>query len=372
LKLALSFENRGRRDLLKGQKTRWPQKSVDEEGRIVEKSALLAPTFALILRLASQLPEQLRFCVYLDNLFLNVTVAQCLLAIEIYYMGTTRKKAIGVPQHLQSYLNDNNELLWDSKIAEVVDNNTLCFVWQDNKPVFAITTAHSLHRFEDRIQRTRNCPKISSENACFLNPLFQGQPQKDLLIPKALDDYNHHMKGVDQADALRPNSTCHRKQNHRTWWPLFYFLPDIVCVNAYLLWKWSSTANSEHDSTTHNGHRAFMEALCTELLHSNDQTTEEEESHSLSVTMLQRHHKRVQEKHHSRCEWGKLHLPGCPRKRSSKRKFGTDITESTINGASKAILGGSRTYYKCSECQIWLCIKGSCWEQYHHSIGVNC
>jgi len=219
----------------KGEKTRWPQQSVNEKGETIEKSAVLTPTFALILRLASQLPKQLKFCVYLDNLFLNVPVAQCLLAMGIHCMGTTRKKAIGVPQRLQSYLDNNSELLWDSTIAEIIDGNTLCFLWQDNKPVIAISTAHSLHRREDRIQRTRNCPKISSENARILNPVFQGQAQKDLFIPKAIDDYNHHMKGVDQADALRANFTCHRKQNHRTWWPLFYFFLDMACVNAFLL-----------------------------------------------------------------------------------------------------------------------------------------
>jgi Transposase IS4 len=287
-------------------------------------------------------------------------------------MGTTRKKATGVPQCLQSYLDNNSELVWDSTVAEIVDKNILCFIWQDNKPVVAMSTTHSLHCSEDRIQRTRRCPRISSENARILNPVFQGQPWKVLFIPKAINDYNHHMKGVDQADALRAYFTCHRRENYRTWWPLYYFLLEIACVNAYLLWKWSSTVNSEYDSTTHNGHRAFMEVLRAELLHSNDKTTEEEESHSVPATMLQRHHTRVQEKQHSRCERGKLHPPGCPRKRSSKRKFGTDIAESTINGASEAILGGSRTRYKCSKCQIWLCIQGSCWERYHHSIGVNC
>jgi hypothetical protein len=200
----------------KGQQTRWPQQIVNEKGEIVEKSTLLSPTFALILRLASQLPKQLKFCVFLDNLFLNVPVAQCLLAMGIFCMGTTRKKAIGVPQRLQSYLDNNSELVWDSTIAEIVDKNTLCFVWQDNKPVLAISTAHSLHCSEDRIQRSRRCPKISSENARILNPVFQGQSWKDLFIPKAIDDYNHHMKGVDQADALRAYFTCHRRQNYRT------------------------------------------------------------------------------------------------------------------------------------------------------------
>ena len=132
----------------KGEKTRWPQQSVNEKGETIEKSAVLTPTFALILRLASQLPKQLKFCVYLDNLFLNVPVAQCLLAMGIHCMGTTRKKAIGVPQRLQSYLDNNSELLWDSTIAEIIDGNTLCFLWQDNKPVIAISTAHSLAKIE--------------------------------------------------------------------------------------------------------------------------------------------------------------------------------------------------------------------------------
>jgi Transposase IS4 len=95
----------------KSQQTRWPQLSVNSAGNPVIQSALLAPTFALILRLASQLPTGLQFCVYLDNLFLNIPVAQCLLAMSIYYMGITRKRAIGVPKRLQSYLDNNSELL---------------------------------------------------------------------------------------------------------------------------------------------------------------------------------------------------------------------------------------------------------------------
>jgi len=357
-----------------GQKTRWPRlRSITEDHT---ENALLAPTFALVLRLAEQLPKQLEFCIYLDNLFLNLPVAQCLLSMGIYCMGTTRKKADGFPSHLQTYFDSNNELLWDSTIAEVIDDNTLCFIWQDNKAVGAISTAHSLHRSEDKIQRTRRCPKINTENRRILGPVFNGQPFKELFIPKAIDDYNYYMKGVDQANQLRASFTCHRKQSYRTWWPLFYFFIDVACVNAYLLWKWSSTAITTNAAKTHNSHRQFMNALCNQLLYSNNEEQKEqqseEQSQSLPVTVLQRHHKHVRHKSHSRCEWGKLHPPGCPRKRSTKRKFGTDITESTINGASEAILGGSRTHYMCSKCQIWLCIEGSCWKQYHHSIGVNC
>jgi len=57
---------------------------------------------------------------------------------------------------------------------------------------------------------------------------------------------------------------------------------------------------------------------------------------------------------------------------SAKRKFGTDITEPAVNGVNEAIFGGSKTHSKCSECHIWLCVEGPCWQQYHNSIGVKC
>ena len=118
---------------------------------LLKKSTLLASTFALILCLVSQLSKELKFCIYLDNLFMNVPVTQCLLAMNIYCMDTTRKKATDVSLSLQSYLNDNSELLWNSMIAEVINSNVLCFIWQDNKSVCAITTAHSLHWLKDQI-----------------------------------------------------------------------------------------------------------------------------------------------------------------------------------------------------------------------------
>jgi Transposase IS4 len=95
----------------KSKHTLWPRKCQDSEGNSTSQSMSLAPTFALVLRLANQLPKQLQFCVYIDNLFLNLHVAQGLLELGIYCMGTTRKNAAGVPPRLQSYLNNNSELL---------------------------------------------------------------------------------------------------------------------------------------------------------------------------------------------------------------------------------------------------------------------
>lgn len=168
------------------------------------------------------------------------------------------------------------------------------------------------------------------------------------------------------------NFTCHRKQNYRTWWPLFYCLIDVAYVNAYPLWKWSSTANSARDSKTPNGHRVHERSLYSiTSFKRRNLGVRREASHPPLNKVLSCNHKPIYLKSFGRCEWGKLHSLDCSRKRSFiKRKFGTDITESIVNNVSETWLGGSRTYCECSECQIWLCIEGRCWERYHHSIGV--
>jgi hypothetical protein len=115
-----------------------------------------------------------------------------------------------------------------------------------------------------------------------------------------------------------------------------------------------------------------MNALCTQLLESNKNGPRMKEPSPIPNKGLDIGHEHVQKESLGRCEWGKLHSPGCPRKRAfKKRKFGTNITEAATNDASEAILRGSRTRYKCSKCQIWLCREGQCWQRYHHLIGVN-
>ena len=51
-----------------------------------------------------------------------------------------------------------------------------------------------------------------------------------------IDDYNHHMGGVDIADQRR-GYYCTQLTTCRNWMPLFFWLLDTVIVNSYLLCK---------------------------------------------------------------------------------------------------------------------------------------
>ncbi len=88
-----------------------------------------------------------------------------------------------------------------------------------------------------------------------------------LPIPGAINDYNHHMGGVDIADQLRAGFST-QQRGVKPWRPLFYWLLDTAIINALCI--------SEHQRKAKLGvgakdrvrsaHRAFRESLVFELL----------------------------------------------------------------------------------------------------------
>jgi Transposase IS4 len=62
--------------------------------------------------------------------------------------------------------------------------------------------------------------------------VFGSEFKKKLLIPKVVDDYNHHMNGIDVADQLRSYYNT-QQAVRRNWMPLFFWLLDTAIINAY-------------------------------------------------------------------------------------------------------------------------------------------
>jgi hypothetical protein len=84
-----------------------------------------------------------------------------------------------------------------------------------------------------------------------------------------------------------------------------------------------------------------MITLSNQLLHANDLRSTAEESPNLPLTALTHHHIPVRGESRGRCEWGRLHPPGCQRKRSPKKRvFRTDITANNNNGVKNTVLYG--------------------------------
>ena len=110
---------------------------------------------------------------FLNNLFLNINIAHCLLTINFTIIDTTRKNAIGLPTSLTNILVKDKEIKKNDKkrqplaynsVLAVVIYKYLYFMWQDNNSVLAIITTHSLHRSKDRVRRERKRLLSTSTN----------------------------------------------------------------------------------------------------------------------------------------------------------------------------------------------------------------
>ena len=325
-------------------------------------SVHLAPIFALILRFAQRLrqiyPTRI-FCFFLDNLFLNVNVSQALLALRICCTGTTRKNAQGVPDWLIKLKQHNRGLVWNSTLAEVVDS-TLCFLWQDNNAVLGLTTAHCLKN--DTIERLRKRPSPTSVNARIVRPVFGDEPFKHLHIPRAIDDYNHYVNGVDRSNQLRKNFSAHQLYERRVWRPLWYYILDVCAVNGYLIWKGNIPDQCNRDQ------RQYRESLINALLNTPLPPPPPPSPPSPSTPpppppIRQPYDTHYWERLEKRgyCLWCKKYTAKWEPKRT-RVILGEIVNRAATSGRAPR---QSRTYGGCNICGVYLCAKGGCFERYH-------
>jgi hypothetical protein len=87
-----------------------------------------------------------------------------------------------------------------------------------------------------------------------------------LLIPGAIDDYNHYIGGVDIADQLQASFPTQQRRV-KPWRPLFYWLLDTTIINAFRISECQRKAKlSNTKDKVRSAHRAFREALVKALL----------------------------------------------------------------------------------------------------------
>ena len=118
--------------------------------------------------------------------------------------------------------------------------DTLCLAWQDNNIVLALNNIYSVNKTEDFCAKERKRPAKTLTNSRIVRCVFGDLPVQELLIPCFINDYNQYIGGVDLANQFREVYETHRS-TLRNWWPLFYWLIDIACINAYRLYQLHTT-----------------------------------------------------------------------------------------------------------------------------------
>ena len=95
-------------------------------------------------------------------------------------------------------LEHNNQIPW-GELYLVSDGEVLQAAWKDqNVVLFMSTVSDGI----ETILRQRRRPPKTATNARTSRQIFGDQPTKELLIPRFINDYNHYMGGVDEADQL--------------------------------------------------------------------------------------------------------------------------------------------------------------------------
>jgi hypothetical protein len=187
-----------------------------------------------VLHLIEQLPfKQQAFNIYMDNFFSSIPLFQYLQTKGIGACGTCRTNSARFPKVLK--VGKDAKLDWNTRSGVVVDD-VLAILWIDNGAVTMLSTIHQLIGDDWEVERNRRRPRETHINVVNVRRTWGNDYRKPLYIPKVIDDYNHHMGGVDIADQRRGYyhtqlPTC------RNWMPLFFWLLDTVIVNSYLLCK---------------------------------------------------------------------------------------------------------------------------------------
>jgi hypothetical protein len=194
------------------------------------------------------------FNVYMVNFFSTIALFHNLRLRGVGACGTVRTSTREFPKELK---NKNLSMEHGEKGAMVV-NDVLALLWVDNGPVTMLTTIHSLHSRECEVEKMRKRPRATGKNKEILKK-YGGGPLAKMWIPRAVDDYNHNMGGVDTADQLRQYYTV-QMRTRRSWIPLFLWLLDTSIINAYIMWT------IHHGAKRTTSHREFRLKLVGELV----------------------------------------------------------------------------------------------------------
>ena len=118
------------------------------------------------------------------------------------------------------------------------------------------------HRIESKTFRMRKRPKKTALNAKITREPFGDKSTKILPIPTFIDDYNHFMGGVDQANQLRASFTTHFSRNQKEFFPGAFWAIDIAVSNSYKLHlALNGSKTSSTDKRDPREHRKWIEDL---------------------------------------------------------------------------------------------------------------
>ncbi|XP_052818115.1 piggyBac transposable element-derived protein 4-like [Mya arenaria] len=194
-------------------------------------------------RVVHELTNHLRFSnvrVFMDNFYSSPDLFTSLLNVGIYACGTVRSNRKGLPPQLLPKIVKLPK--HEFKVAQKDDVMACC--WQDTKPVMVLSSFHDPDAVGTVNRRSGN------------------SQQQRVRVPKAIEDYQRHMKGVDLFDQM----VGYYMPNHRSrkWWRrLFHHMQMSAAHNAYII---ARDSNPEVIQREWPQFQDFVEDLAEDLI----------------------------------------------------------------------------------------------------------
>lgn len=180
-------------------------------------------------------PPPARITLVMDNYFTTSKVNELIRDYGIGLIGTVKHRR-GYPS--SQLVAAGNELkLFNEGVWDVDGAGNLLFKWVDNSVVTVVTSVHSI---EETVSKSRRRPRVTETNRRHVDAVWGDSHRTEVKIPKAIDDYNDLMGGVDLFDQLRGYFEQEFRVR-RTWMPIFLFLFNSAITNSFII----------HSSTHH-------------------------------------------------------------------------------------------------------------------------
>jgi hypothetical protein len=291
---------------------------------IQHRGTHLSPTqhvpWILVDPLRQMYPER-TFALFLDNLFTSYTLLSFLRSQGIAACGTARANGTGHhPAVIQAEFRRWGDIIaagvgWtpenrppphsqgssasrappkapraltnpphgpgDATTALDAPADVVSIKWRDQKDVLLMSTFHRFNyappgstakrMTSESVRTLRTRPRGNGEfkklaQREFLTGDHKYTQKKELEVPLIIDQYNHEMNAVDIGDQLRESCSSFRR-GRKDWRPIFCFLLDQACTNAYKLHKWESRGRRDCKKTR-SALREFKMAVVEGLLRS--------------------------------------------------------------------------------------------------------
>ncbi|XP_077869658.1 uncharacterized protein LOC144361667, partial [Saccoglossus kowalevskii] len=161
----------------------------------------------------------LNHVVYLDSFLTSFSLLQELQQHDTFTVGIIKSETTGYPVALQKA--NLRKSMARGDYHTISNNNTTVTLWKDNKHVSFVSNVHSSHAEKETGKKRNADGSLKKPSHSF---------------PPLLTDFRKNIAGVYKNEYMMKSCAIDRETS-RWWMRIFFYLLDVVRMNAYIMYK---------------------------------------------------------------------------------------------------------------------------------------